>query len=115
MIAALQSSNLGAHHFRIANARKAFGLVSSRQIRLTQSRQHNTHHAQSGINTPDSIRACCSLNSSGKPRDTTRDRANLLRRAILGGILLSAGAMPFTPKRFNSASAADLTADKVEK
>lgn len=37
----------------------------------------------------------------------------LLRRAFLGGLVLTAGAMPFTTSRINRASAADLTAEKV--
>lgn len=113
MKAALQRPNLNAHCFSVASAKKAFGLFSGSKLRPTHVRYHHTHQGQSGINIADSVRACCSLSPSAKIKDTTKDRASLLRRAILGGILLSAGAMPFTPKRFSSASAADLTADKV--
>jgi len=113
MKAALQHCNLNANRISATHAQKAFKKFAGNQLRLTHFQGDRKHQSRSSSSIADSLTACCSLKPSAKVRDTSRDKAGILRRAVLGGILLSAGAMPFTPKRFSSASAADLTADKV--
>ena len=114
MKAALQHCNLGANGLHVAHAKIAFRQLTGTQLRLAHLQTNRTLDKGIRSNTAGSPRACCSLGPSSKDRVTIRDKASILRRAVLGGILLSAGAMPFTPRRFSSASAADLTADKVE-
>lgn len=114
MKAALQHCNLGANGLHVAHAKIAFIQLTGTQLRLAHLQTNRTLHKGIRSNKAGSPRACCSVGPSSKERATIRDKASILRRAVLGGILLSAGAMPFTPRRFSSASAADLTADKVE-
>ena len=113
MKAALQHCNLGANVLHVAHKKIALTQLTGTQLRLTHLQANRNLHKGIRSNTGGSPRACCSLSPSSKDRNTIRDKASILRRAVLGGILLSAGAMPFTSRRFSSASAADLTADKV--
>jgi hypothetical protein len=54
----------------------------------------------------------CSVNQSQKKHNF---QPSNFRRAFLGGLLLTASAMPFTTSRRSRASAAEFTADKVQR
>ena len=115
MNAALKQCNLTAHRIGVAHAKSTLRLVARSQLRLPRSQVAGSlpNHPTSSLGSAGNLRACCSLRPSTRARATLRDKYGILRRALLGGILLSAGAMPFSSQRFSSAAAADLTADKV--
>lgn len=108
------SVTLSTNRISIAQAKTAFRQLAGTRLRLTYLQGIRNHQRDIPSNPAGASRACCSLTSSAKTRANIENKANVLRRAVLGGILLSAGAMPFTPKRFASAAAADLPADKVQ-
>ena len=115
MNAALQQCNLTAHRIGVAHAKNTLRHIALSQLRLPrlQIARHSPNHPSGSSGPVGSLRACCSLRPSTKAKATHRNKSGILRRALLGGILLSAGAMPFSSQRFSSAAAADLTADKV--
>lgn len=115
MNAALQQCNLTAHRIGFAHAKSTLRHVTQSHLRLPrlQVARHSPNHPSSSLGSAGNLRACCSLRPSTRARATLKDKYAILRRALLGGILLSAGAMPFTSQRFCSVAAADLTADKV--
>jgi hypothetical protein len=106
-----QQSHMHSVRRGLQSLQRSFGTRST-PVRLTDQQSLVSDHRTISPAAAHSSR-CNSQKKSVQSHQIHTSKPAHLRRALLGGILLSVGAMPFSSTRVSRASAAEFTVEKV--